>query len=140
MGRGFCYTRPVLWLVRSAICAIYPRTDDLPGAEDCDLDAYLRRLRAEATPLLWLGIVLGALVFHATPLFTVLLPLPAFLLPRALRDRHASAITGTSFYLVRQSVFLVKLAAGLCWGGHPSVRARLALPPHGADPGTWRSE
>jgi hypothetical protein len=129
----------VLWLVRSAICALYPRSDDLPGAEDCDIDAFLRRFRAEATPLVWLGVVLGALVFHLTPILTVFLPLPAFLLPRGLRDTHAHRVTSSGIYLVRQAIFLVKLPGGMCWGTHPEVRKRFALPPYPADPDVWRT-
>lgn len=127
------------WLVRSAIVALYPRTEGLPGAEDCDLDAFLRRFRSETTFLMWLGIVAGALVFHATPLITVFLPLPAFLLPRSLRDKHAYRITTGGLYVTRQAIFLLKLAAGLCWGAHPTVRARFALPAYEADPDRWRS-
>jgi hypothetical protein len=126
------------WLVRAAIVAMYPSGGALPGAADCDLDAYLAKLRRETTPLMWLGVVLGALVFHLTPLFTVYVPLPAFLLPRGLLDKHTARITSTPVYLVRQAVFLVKLAAGLCWGADPEVRRRLALAPLPADPGTWR--
>jgi len=128
----------VTWLVRSAIVALYPRTEGLPGAEDCDLDAFLRKFRSETTFLMWLGVVMGAVVFHLTPLFTVFVPLPAFLLPRSLRDKHAHRITSGGLYITRQSVFLLKLAAGLCWGGHPSVRARFALPAYEQDPDHWR--
>lgn len=127
------------WLVRSAICILYPRIDGLPGAEDCDIDAFLRRFRRDSPALMWLGVVLGAWIFHLTPLFTVLVPLPAFLLPRGLRDKHAFRITTGGLYLTRQSVFVLKLAAGLCWGGHPEVRKRLALPALPEDPGTWRT-
>lgn len=135
-----CYHRAhVIWLVRSAIAMLYPRTDDLPGAEDCDLDAFLRRFRSETTMLMWAGILTSALVFHATPMLTVYLPLPAFLLPRSLRDRHAYRITTSPLYFVRQSIFLLKLAAGLCWGAHPSVRAKLALPAYEADPDRWKA-
>jgi hypothetical protein len=129
----------VIALVRSAICALYPRTEALPGAEDCGIDAFLRRFRRETTRLMWWGVVLGAIVFHTTPIFPVFVPLPAFLLPRSLRDKHASRIVGTRFYLVRQSIFLLKLTAGLCWGAHPEVRRRFALPPLSEDPGTWRT-
>lgn len=130
------------WLVRSAIVALYPRVERngvvVPGAADCGLDAFLTRFRAETPRLVWLGVLLGALVFHLTPLLTVFLPLPAFLLPAGLRDTHASRITSTRFYLLRQAVFLVKLPGGLCWGADPAVRKLLALPPLQADPGTWR--
>ncbi len=128
----------MLWLLRSAIVIIYPRTS-LPGAADCGLDAHLLKFKRETPFLIWAGTVLGALVFHFTPLFTVYLPLPAFLLPAKLADRHAAKITSTNVYLVRQAVFLVKLCAGLCWGADPEVRKRFALPPLKADPGTWRT-
>ncbi len=129
----------MIWFVRSAMCALYPRTEGLPGLEDCDITAFLVRFRRETTFLMWLGVLAGAWVFHATPLFTVFVPLPAFFLPRGLRDKHASRIASTSLYLPRQAIFLLKLPAGLCWGGHPSVREKLALPAYAADPGTWRT-
>lgn len=128
----------MLWLLRSAIVILYPRTT-LPGAADCELDAHLEKFRAETPLLIWLGTVMGALVFHFTPLFTVFVPLPAFLLPAKLADKHAERITSTDVYLVRQAVFLVKLCAGLMWGADPKVRARFAMAPLERDPGTWRS-
>jgi hypothetical protein len=122
---------------------MYPRTlaadgTGLPGAEDCDVDAFLVRFRSETTLLMWLGVVMGSLVYQLTPLMTVFVPLPAFLLPAGLRDKHAYRITTTGFYTIRQAVFVVRLAAGLCWGGHPEVRKRFALPALPADPGTFR--
>lgn len=129
----------MLWLLRSAIVMTYPRTSSLPGIEDCGLDEHLAKFKRESPPLIWLGTVLGALIFHLTPFMTVYLPLPAFLLPAKLKDRHAARITSTSLYLVRQAVFLVKLCAGLCWGADPEVRRRLALPTLPKDPGTWRT-
>ena len=88
---------------------------------------------------MWVGLVLGALVFTWTPLLTVYLPVPTFFLPSRLLDRPAFRITGTRVYLARQAVFLVKLAAGLCYGQHAAVRERLAMAPYPADPGTWRT-
>ncbi len=133
----------MVWLVRSAIAALYPRVERdgrvIPGADDCGLDAFLRRFRAESPALVWLGTVLGALVFHFTPLLTVLVPLPAFLLPRGLLDRHAARISVTGVYLLRQAIFMLKLPAGLCWGADARVRESFALPALPADPGTWRS-
>lgn len=106
--------------------------------EDTDVSGFLRRYRRDSTFLMWLGLVAGTWVFVWTPLLTVYLPVPSFLLPRSLLDRHAHRITSTSLYFVRQAIFLVKLAAGLCWGAHPDVRARFAMAPYPADPGTWR--
>jgi hypothetical protein len=131
---------PVTWLVRAAIVILYPRTDRMPGAEDCDLDAFLERFRSETTVLMWLGVVVGALLFHLTPIFTVYVPLPAFMLPPGLADRHADRIGSTNIYLVRQLVSVLKIPAGLVWGADPEVRKRFAMPPLAADPGTWRTK
>ena len=137
-GQIVITTSPMLWLLRSAIVMIYPRTRELPGIEDCALDEHLERYRRETPWLVWLGTMVGALLFHLTPIITVYVPLPAFLLSAKLKDRHAMGIMTTRLYLVRQAVFLVKLCAGLCWGVDPEVRKRFALPPLPKDPGTWR--
>lgn len=105
--------------------------------EDTDVRGFLRRYRRDSTFLMWLGLLAGTALFVWTPILTVYWPVPSFLLPRAVLDRHAHRITGTSVYLLRQGIFLVKLAAGLCWGADPAVRAKLALAPYPADPGTW---
>jgi hypothetical protein len=132
----------LLWLVRSAVVALYPTVQRegrvLLGAADCGLDAFLPQFRKDAPLLVWVGTVLGAIVFHLTPILTVFIPLPAFLLPAPLRDKHAARITTTRFYFLRQAVLLAKLPGGLCWGAHPAVRAQLNLPPLDPDPGTWR--
>jgi hypothetical protein len=130
----------VTWLIRHAMCALYPREGDFPGVEDTDVAAFLKRYRREAPNLIWMGLVLGTFVFVWTPLLTVFVPLPSFLLPRSLLDRHAMKITGTRIYLLRQAIFLLKLAAGFCWGSHPSVRAKMNLAPYPEDPGTWRKD
>ena len=126
------------WFIQHAMRALYPRTEALPGIEDTDLAGFLDRYRRESTTLMWLGLWLGTLVFIWTPILTVYLPLPSFLLPGRLLDRHAHRVNDSRIYLIRQAVFLVKLAAGLCWGGDPEVRARFALAPYPEDPGTWR--
>jgi hypothetical protein len=115
-----------------------PRTNVLPGIVDTDLDGFLRRMRVEAEPLYWLGMVVGALVFALTPLLTVRMPLPAFWLPRKMLDRHAEKIVSHPIYVLRQAVFLLRLSAGMCWGADSVVRARFALAPYGPDPGTFR--
>lgn len=128
----------MLWLLRSAIVMTYPRTESLPGAADCALDEHLARFKRESCTLIWLATLAGAVLFQLTPLLTVYLPLPAFLLPASLQDKHALRIQASRIYLLRQAVFLVKLCAGLCWGADPEVRRRLALVPLAPDPGTWR--
>lgn len=127
----------MVWLVRSAIVLLYPR-GALPGAADCDLDAFLAQFKREVPLIVWVGTVFGALLFQLTPVLTVFVPLPAFLLPASLADKHAQKVTSFPLYLVRQPVFLVKMCAGFAWGTDPHVRARLGLRPLAPDAGTWR--
>jgi len=126
------------WFIRHAMRALYPRTPELPGIEDTDLRGFLARYRRESSTLMWLGLWLGTLVFIASPVLTVYLPVPSFLLPRRLLDRHAHRAATSRLYLVRQAMLLLKLAAGLLWGADPEVRACFAMAPYPPDPGTWR--
>ena len=127
-----------IWLIRFAMCAMMPRTRDLPGIADTRVDEFLRRMRVEADPIFWLGLVVGAVVFMVTPLVTVLLPLPACFLPGKLLARHSERILSHRVYVLRQAVFLLRLSAGMCWGADERVRAAFALAPYPADPGTFR--
>ncbi len=129
----------MLWLVRSAMVAFYPRTSELPGLADTGIDEFLRQFRKDTTFLMWLGVVLSTVLFHATPLFTVFVPLPAFLLPASLRDKHARRIGGTNIYLIKQAMLVLKLPAGLCWGRDAEVRKRFAMQVYAPDPDTWRT-
>lgn len=129
----------MIWLIKFAMCTMMPRTADLPGIADTDLDAFLRRMRQESQPLYWVGLVLGAIVFVLTPLITVGVPLPAFLLPKGLLERHAERILAHPVYTVRQAALLVRLSAGMCWGADTAVRAHFGLPAYGPDPGTFRT-
>ncbi len=124
-------------IVRSALRDLFPG-GPLPSAEDTDLDAFWARFWAEASPSLRAGVLAGALIYTATPILTVKLPLPAFALPASLRDRHAARITEHDRYLLRQAVFVLKLIGGLAWGADPHVREAFGLEPYPPDPGTWR--
>ena len=128
----------MIWLIKFAMLTMMPRSNRLPGIVDTDVDGFLRRMRVDAEPVYWLGLVVGAIVFALAPLVTVGVPLPAFWLPRRLLDRHAERLVSHPIYLLRQAVFLVRLSAGMCWGADPAVRARFALAPYGPDPGTFR--
>ncbi len=125
-------------LIRSAMCDLYPPAAGFPGVRDCDVDEYLRKLERETNLLVWTGLVASAVVYVATPIFTVFVPLPSFALPRALRDEHALRISGARVYLVRQAVALLKMFGGICWGQHPDVRRAMKLAPYDADPGSFR--
>jgi len=125
-------------LIKWVMCVLMPRSDKLPGLEDTDIDGFLRKTRKDSAPLFWMGIVLGAIVFTITPIMTVFLPLPAFLLPKSLLQKHAEKLGSSNIYLIRQMFIVVRLSASLCWGADDKVRAALALKPYQPDPGTAR--
>jgi hypothetical protein len=128
----------VIAVIQSAMGDLMPRSDTLPGVADTELRAFLYALRREANALYWLGLVIGAWVYVCSPLLTVRVPLPSFLLPRRLRALHAQRAPELAPYALRQAVLLVRLSAGMCWGRDPAVRARFALPPYPPDPGSFR--
>jgi hypothetical protein len=103
-----------------------------------DLDEFLGRFRRDASGLLRLGVAAGLFLFVCTPLLTVYVPLPSFLLPQRMLDRHADRIATYPAYPLRSLILVLKLVAGLCWGAHPVVRERLGLPPLPPDPQEWR--
>ncbi len=127
------------WLVKRAALAFYPRTVALPGAGDCALDEQLLQLRKEGPPILWLSLVFGAVLFMLTPLFTLGVPLPAFLLPPSWLDKHASRLSTTRFYLLRQAMLGLKFAASLAWGRDAEVRRALGIAPYAEDPERFRT-
>ena len=96
-------------------------------------------MRADAEPLYWLGLVLGAFVFAITPVITVGIPLPAFWLSADALERHTDRILSHRIYALRQAAYLVRLSAGMCWGADPKVRQQLELPIYGTDPDTFRT-
>jgi hypothetical protein len=129
----------VIALIRSAMCDFMPATDRLPGIADTGVTEFLQEMKRDSGKMYWLGLVLGAWVYALTPFMTVFVPLPSFVLPASLRDRHAARILQSRIYLIRQAVFLVRLSAGLCWGRDPRVRERLGLRAYAPDPGTYRT-
>lgn len=128
------------WLIRKALEAVFPRSEALPGVADTDLAAFVARFRREAPPLMKVGFYLGVAVFHLSPLLTIYVPVPAFVLPQKLLDRHAYRAATSKVYLLKQCMFMVKLVAGLCWGAHPTVRERFGQPALPPDPGSWRGD
>ena len=128
------------WLISKTMQDLYPASGDLPGIEDMGLDAYLDQFKAEAPTLMYTGLVAGCTLYQFSTMMTVGKPGPAMLLSDELRDQHAQKITATSNYPLRQSIFLVKMVVGMCWGKDDRVRRKMNLAPYKGDPGTWRSE
>jgi len=128
------------WLIRHAMCAMMPGGGELPGLDAADAADYTRAVRAESDWLYFLGLVLGAIVFAITPLITLGVPLPSFLLPAGMLDRHAQRVVAHRSYLIKQAVFLVRLNAGMCWGKLQAPRNALGQTLYAADSGSFRAE
>ena len=127
-------------LLTFCLGAVLPPADGLPGVKDCNVRDFLKRLRREAPLLFRLSLYGSALVLVLCPLFTIFVPLPAFLLPRSLLEAHVTKMSASRFYGLRQALLMVKTVAGMCWGADANVRTLIGLRPYGEDPGTWRTE
>jgi hypothetical protein len=115
-----------------------PPLGDMKGVEGTDLNAFLADVKRDAPPNIRWGLVLSAWIYLLTPILTVWIPLPAFLLPAKLRDKHTDRFSTHRLYLIRSCSLMIKMMAGMCWGRDPEIRRALGceeLPP---DPGTWR--
>jgi len=128
------------FLICSAMRALMPTTEDLPGVDQTGLVEFVKQMRAESTLWYFLGVAVGSLVFAITPIITIGVPLLAFMLPKKALDRHAAKIAYSKSYLLRSALLLVKLNAGMCWGRDPNVHARFNIKPDPDDPGTWRTQ
>ncbi len=128
------------WFIRYAVYAVFPSGGKLKGAAETDFKPFLARFLSEANFTMKLGIWVAAFLFTVLPLFTVFLPLPAFLLPKRLLDKHANALMTSRFYLMRSLSFTLKMVGGVCWGMDPDVRRALNVAPLGPDPGTWKGQ
>jgi len=124
-------------IIAFAMCALLPSIDGLPGLTPRSSRHHARRLLTETSPLFRLGVVAGSLLFVLSPLITVGVPLPAFLLPRTLLDRHANRAASHRIYWVRQAMFLVKAAAALQWGADAEARRAVGMDPYPEQPDTW---
>ncbi len=126
------------WLLRSVMCDLMPPSSTLPGLADTGIDTFLVRLQRETSGPTWLGLVLGAILYAVTPVATVGWPIPSFWLPASARALHAERAMSTRFYLLRQSLFLLKMYACMCWGQDTRVRQLLNVAPYPEDPGSFR--
>jgi hypothetical protein len=121
-------------LLTSAIVTTFPGSDRLPAVQ---MRPLVDQMWNESPAIMRLAMVGSAIAFHFTPLLTIYVPLPAFLLPAGLRDRHAHKLATHPIYLLRQSMLMVKTVGGLAWGADPTIRQRLGMKPYAPDPGRY---
>ena len=125
---------PTVYVMR----LILPSVDGLKGLDQMDVKGFLKDFNREAPLPMRLTVLLGSWAFILSPIVTLKIPLPVFLLSKKLQDEHCYRIALTRVYLLRQLMFAVKAVAGFCWGKCPEVRAQLDLKPYDPDTGGFR--
>jgi len=128
----------MIWFLCSVLDSVIPSVPGLKGVKDSNLAPFLKQLLKESPFLIRFGLYISALSFVFSPILTVYLPLPSFLLSARLRNLHAERASSHRIYLLRQSMFMLKMIAGMCWGQDSEVRATLGLETLEGDPGTFR--
>ncbi len=126
------------WLTRKVLLEILPPNGALPGLESIDLDTFLMDFNREAPLLMRVALFLSVMVFVFSTPITVFLPWPSLWLPRALRARHTKRLATHRIYVVRQTMTMLKMIAGMAWGQDPAIRELLHLRAYEPDPATWR--
>lgn len=120
---------PLHGVLSSALLALYPSIEGLPGLRRERLDPFLRQVHAETPGTVWGVLIVCAITLHLSPLLTLGCPLPMGLLPESWRDSHVDRFCGSWFYPFKQAGFLLKTFGGACWGADPEVRALLGQAP-----------
>ena len=128
----------MLQLTAWTLAVVFPSTKALSGLDTIDTKPFLRQLNREAPFTIRATLAVSVLLFNLTPLLTLGIPLPAFLLSPARVDLHAQRLSVSSLYLLRQIMLMLKTMGGLCWGAAPEVRQQLTLAAYPADTGHWR--
>jgi len=128
----------MLQLTAWTLARVFPTTPGLPGLDTLDARPLLRRFNAEAPFTIRAALWASVVVFNLTPLLTLGIPLPAFLLPASRVDAHAQKLATSPFYMIRQTMLMLKTIGGLAWGAAPEVRQKLAMPIYPEDSGRWR--
>lgn len=128
------------WFIQYALRTILPGGTGIKGVEETDLAPFLVQFRREAPWLMRFGLWISTWIYLWSPILTVYVPLPLFLLPRAWREKHAFRAATHRWYLMRQTMLMLKMVAGLCWGQDSDVRSQLGVPLLNGDPGTFRGD
>ena len=128
----------MLQLTAWTLAVVFPSTPQLPGLDAIDSKPFIRQLHSEAPFTIRATLLASVLLFNLTPLLTLGIPLPAFLLSKARVDEHAQRLSGSPVYLLRQIMLMLKTIGGLCWGAAPTVREKLTMAAYAEDSGGWR--
>ena len=125
-------------LTRYAMELVLPAGGALEGAADTDVESFFDQVAQDVPLMVQAGVVAAAAMIVVSPVLTLGIPVPVFVLPERLRDEHVYRLSTHKIYLVRQLTTVLKMAAGMEWGRDPAVRAKVGAGEMGPDPGTWR--
>ena len=128
----------VRWITRNVLLNVLPAGGPLPGLDEVDLEQFLINFRRDAPLLMRVALSLSVLIYIFSTPITVFVPWPALWMPRGLRARHTERLAQHPIYVVRQTMTMLKMVAGMAWGQDPAIRQRLHLEAYESDPATWR--
>ena len=126
-------------ILRFVMNATMPAYDDMPGNKDTKIDAFLDEFAANAAPIIRLGFYAAAVVYVISPIITLKVPLPAFLLSSEKQVLHMEKYSESRNVIMAQLWMLQKMISALCWGMDDAVRAYFGYQPFEGDPGTFQS-
>jgi hypothetical protein len=109
----------------------------LPGGADPGLpyglfddrsEAFWLEFKRSSAPTWRLGLRLALFVTTWVAPLLILRPPPLTLYSRSTRERALRAMGSSRFYLLRQTLQLLKTIASLCYGADPRVRQAVGYP------------
>ncbi len=125
-------------LTRYAMELCLPSGGPLKGVGETDVDGFFDQVASDVPLLLQAGVVAASAMIVVTPVLTLGIPAPVFVLPERLRDEHVHRLSTHRIYMVRQLTTVLKMAAGMQWGRDADIRESVGAGDLGPDPGTWR--
>ena len=126
------------WLTHKVLLEILPPNGALPGLESVDLKTFLSDFNRDAPLLMRVALFLSVMIFIFSTPITIFVPWPSLWLPKGARERHTIRLANHPIYVVRQTMTMLKMVAGMAWGQDPAIRERLHLKAYDPDPATWR--
>ncbi len=121
-----------------AMNEVMPPHDGMPGIIDTNAEAFLKEFKKNAHPIMRLGFWASVWVYVLSPVFTVYIPLPAFLLSEKKRFQHMEIYSNSHSFVFSQLWLLQKMITGMCWGMDDKVRAYYGYQPYSPELGDFR--
>jgi hypothetical protein len=121
-----------------AMNELMPAHDDMPGIFDTKAEDFLKEFKANAHPIMRLGFFLSVWVYALSPVFTIGIPLPAFLLSEQKRLAHLDKYANSRNFVFSQLWMLQKMITAMCWGMDDKVRAYYGYEPYPEEPGNFK--